>query len=98
VLGCFTGMTRGGPVSDYRRVWLWLDEAENLLGYHEHDRWEMGKALQTLLGMMPPFVTVWLNIWPTSAVTAADVQAVLENNLLVTDDLTVDMPAPESRS
>jgi hypothetical protein len=90
VLGCFTGMTRGGPVSDYRRVWLWLDEAENLLGYREHDRWEMGKALQTLLGMMPPFVTVWLNISPTSTVTAADVQAVLENNLLVTDDLTLD--------
>ena len=87
VLGCFTGMTRGGPVSDYRRVWLWLDEAENLLGYREHERWEMGKALQTLLGMAPPFVTVWLNISPTSTVTAADVQAVLENNLLVTDDL-----------
>jgi hypothetical protein len=88
VLGCFTGMAPGGPVSDYRRVWLWLDEAENLLGYREHDRWEMGKALQTLLGMMPPFVTVWFNISPTSAVAAADVQAVLENNLVITDDLT----------
>jgi hypothetical protein len=88
VLECFVGLSPTGDISDYRRVWLVLDEIENLLGYSGRDRWEMVKALQTLIGYEPAYVTVWMNISPSTTVEAQQIQEALENNLLITDDLT----------
>ncbi|MEO8286042.1 MAG: hypothetical protein ABI670_06365 [Chloroflexota bacterium] len=89
IISCSIGLAPFGDISDYRRLWIRLDEIENLLNYPQHERWEMVKALQTLVGDSPHCLTIWLNISPTSQATAADIQAALENNLLITDDLTV---------
>jgi hypothetical protein len=67
---------------------VWLDEIENILGYSEHERWELVKALETLIGDTPPYLTVWLNISPASPATSQEVQAALENNLVITDEVT----------
>ncbi|MDQ3706314.1 MAG: hypothetical protein M3437_14085 [Chloroflexota bacterium] len=88
VLQCISGLAPEANLSDHRRVWLWLDEIENVLGYSEHERWELVKALETFMGNTPPYLTVWLNISPTSPATSEEVQAALENNLVITDDLT----------
>jgi hypothetical protein len=87
-LKCFIGLSPDGVLSDYRRVWLWLDEIENLLGYDERERWETVKALETLFGDRPPCLTVWLNITPNKESTGEEIQKALENGLGVTDDLT----------
>jgi hypothetical protein len=88
VVSCQVGLAPFGDISDYRRVWLRLDEIENVLGYSDHARWELVKALGTLVGDSPHCVTVWLNISPSSGATSAQIQATLENNLRITDDLT----------
>ena len=54
MLKCFIGLFPDGILSDYRRVWLWLDEIENLLGYDERERWETVKALENPLRRSPP--------------------------------------------
>jgi hypothetical protein len=88
VVSCLVGLAPFGDISDYRRIWLRFDEIENILGYTYHDRWELVKALGTLIGDSPRCVTIWLNISPQSIASAAEIQAALENNLLITDDLT----------
>jgi hypothetical protein len=88
VLECFSGLAPQANLADHRRVWVWLDEIENILGYNERERWEFVKALETLIGNSPPYLTVWLNITPNSPVTSREVQAALENNLVITSDLT----------
>lgn len=90
VIKCFVGLSPEGVLSDYRRVWIWLDEIENLLGYNEHDRWEMVKALETLFADMPMCVSVWLNITPAKETTTEVIQKALENNLPITDDLAAE--------
>jgi hypothetical protein len=87
-LKCFIGLSPDGILSDYRRVWLWLDEIENLLGYDERERWETVKALETLFGDLPLCLTIWLNITPGKEATSSEIQKALENGLVVTDDLT----------
>jgi hypothetical protein len=88
VLACFSGLAPQANLADHRRVWVWLDEIENILGYNERERWELVKALETLMGNTPPYLTVWLNISPASPATSQEIQAALENNLVITDDLT----------
>jgi len=88
VISCQVGLAPFGDISDYRRIWLRFDEIENILGYSDHDRWELVKALGTLIGDSPRCVTIWLNISPGSPATSAQIQAALENNLRITDDLT----------
>ncbi|MDQ5825397.1 MAG: hypothetical protein M3441_14485 [Chloroflexota bacterium] len=88
ILQCISGLAPQANLSDHRRIWLWLDEIENILGYSEHERWELVKALETFMGNTPPYLTVWLNISPSSPATPQEVQAALENNLVITDDLT----------
>jgi hypothetical protein len=88
VLSCLVGLAPFGDISDYRRVWLRFDEIENILGYSDHERWELVKAFGTLVGDSPHCVTIWLNISPGSTATSAEIQAALENNLRITDDLT----------
>jgi hypothetical protein len=90
VLACFSGLAPQANLADHRRVWVWLDEIENILGYNERERWELVKALETLVGNTPPYLTVWLNISPASPATSKEIQAALENNLVITDDLTQD--------
>ncbi len=87
-VSCLVGLAPFGDISDYRRIWLRFDEIENILGYGDHDRWELVKALGTLIGDSPRCVTIWLNISPDSAATSDQIQAALENNLRITDDLT----------
>ncbi len=89
VVSCLVGLAPFGDISDYRRIWLRFDEIENILGYGDHDRWELVKALGTLIGDRPRCVTIWLNISPDSTATSAEIQAALENNLRITDDLTM---------
>jgi hypothetical protein len=84
---CFTGLSPVGVLGDYRRVWIWLDEIENLLAYKEEERWETVKALQTMFGDRPFCLSVWLNISPGSEATSAQIQAALENMLVVNEDL-----------
>lgn len=88
VLECFSGLAPQANLADHRRVWVWLDEIENILGYNERERWELVKALETLIGNSPPYLTVWLNISPNSPATSREIQAALENNLVITADLT----------
>jgi len=88
VVSCQVGLAPFGDISDYRRVWLRLDEIENILGYSDHERWELVKALGTLMGDSPHCMTVWLNISPASTATSGEIQSALENNLRITDDLT----------
>ncbi|HEX9988281.1 MAG TPA: hypothetical protein VGE45_07375 [Chloroflexia bacterium] len=88
VINCFSGLAQGGTLSDHRRVWIWLHEIENLLAYSEHDRWELVKGLETLAGDAPRYVTLWMNISPSSAAGMQEVQAALENKLVITHDLT----------
>ncbi len=88
VVKSFIGLAPDGVLSDYRRVWLWFDEIENLLGYEEKERWETVKALETLFGDRPLCLTVWLNISPTKETASEDIQKILENALVFTDDLT----------
>lgn len=90
VVKCFIGLSPEGVLSDYRRVLLWFDEAENILGYEERERWETVKALETLFGDRPMCLTVWLNISPTKDTQPDTLQKALENGLLITDDLTID--------
>jgi len=87
VVSCLVGLAPFGDISDYRRIWLRFDEIENILSYTYHDRWELVKALGTLIGDSPRCVTIWLNITPGSPAGLADIQAALENNLLISDDL-----------
>jgi hypothetical protein len=89
VVSCLVGLAPFGDMSDYRRIWLRFDEIENILAYTYHDRWELVKALGTLMGDSPRCVTIWLNISPGSPATSTDIQSALENNLRITDDLTV---------
>lgn len=88
VLECFSGLAPRGNLADHRRVWVWLDEIENILAYDERERWELVQALETLLGNTPPYLTVWLNVSPASPATSREIQAALENNLVITDDIT----------
>lgn len=88
VIQCFSGLAPQGNLPDHRRVWIWLDEIENILGYGERERWELVKALETLMGSAPPYLTVWLNISPASPTTTQQIQAALENNLVITEDIT----------
>jgi hypothetical protein len=84
---CFIGLSPVGVLDDYRRVWVWLDEVENLLAYKEEERWETVKALQTMFGDRPPSLSVWLNISPESDATTQDIQDALENILVLNEDL-----------
>lgn len=88
ILQCFSGLSSDGALSDHRRVWIHLDQIENLLGYTEHDRWELVKGLETLMAHAPAYLTVWMNISPASPAEAEQIQAALENKLVITDDLT----------
>lgn len=90
VLECFSGLAPAANLSDHRRVWVWLHEIENILGYNERERWELVKALETLLSNTPPYLTFWLNISPASPATAREVQSALENNLVITNDITAE--------
>lgn len=90
VVMSFVGLAPDGVLSDYRRVLLWLDEIENLLGYTEKERWETVKALETLFADTPMCLTIWLNISPNNPTTTEEIQKVLENRLVVTDDLTIE--------
>jgi hypothetical protein len=85
VLECFSGLAPAANLSDDRRVWVWLDEIENILGYNERERWELVKALETLISNTPPYLTIWLNISPNSPATSQEIQSALENNLIITD-------------
>lgn len=93
VVQCISGLSPAESLSDHRRVLLLLDRVENLLGYPDHDRWELVKGLETLAAAAPPYLTLWLNLSPTSPATVAEIQAALESNLLITDDLTGDLAA-----
>lgn len=84
---CFVGLAPVGVLGDYRRVWVWLDEIENLLAYKEEERWETVKALQTMFGDRPPCLSVWLNISPESEATTQEIQSALENMLVLNEDL-----------
>lgn len=90
VIRCFSGLSSDAVLSDHRRVWIHMDEIENLLGYTTHDRWELVKGLETLFAHAPSYITVWMNISPSSSATAEQIQAALENRLRVTDDLMGD--------
>lgn len=90
VIRCFSGLSPDAVLSDHRRVWIHMDEIENLLGYTTHDRWELVKGLETLLSHAPHYITVWMNISPSNPATEEQIQAALENRLRVTDDLTRD--------
>ncbi|HST05899.1 MAG TPA: hypothetical protein VLQ48_14355 [Chloroflexia bacterium] len=84
---CFIGLAPVGVLGDYRRVWVWFDEIENLLAYKEEERWETVKALQTMFGDRPPCLSVWMNISPDSEATTEEIQAALENMLVLNEDL-----------
>jgi hypothetical protein len=88
VIRCFSGLAQDGSLSDHRRVWIWLQEIENLLAYSDHDRWELVKGLETLAGDAPRYITVWLNVSPGSAAGTQEIQSALENRLVITHDLT----------
>lgn len=88
ILECISGLSPEAVLSDHRRVWIHLDQIENLLGYTDYDRWALVKALETLMARTPSYLTVWLNILPTSPATAAQIQSALENSLAITNDIT----------
>jgi hypothetical protein len=90
VIHCFSGLAQGGSLSDHRRVWIWLHEIENLLAYSDHDRWELVKGLETLAGDAPRYITLWMNISPTNAAGMQEIQAALENRLVITHNLIED--------
>jgi hypothetical protein len=88
VIHCFSGLGHGGSLSDHRRVWIWLQEIENLLAYSDHDRWELVKGLETLAGDAPRYITLWMNISPGSPTGIQEIQSALENKLIITHNLT----------
>ncbi len=59
---CEQGLAPGSDMREHTRLWVYLDEAENVLEYAPAERKLLVKGLTHLITHTGQFLTIWLNI------------------------------------
>jgi hypothetical protein len=87
---CLIGPIPTHDLDQHTRLWLWIDELENILDYTEKDQLSLIKGLTSLIASAGAFVTLWLNMSAQSAERVAAIKSLLGERLLslVDDDWT----------
>ena len=59
---CEQGLASSLDVREHTRLWVYLDEAENVLDYTPAERKMLSKGLAHIIAQTGHFLTIWLNI------------------------------------
>jgi len=95
---CLIGPIPTHDLNQHTRLWLWIDELENILDYSEKDQREISKGLTSLIASTGAFVTIWLNMSAQSAERVESIKSLLGERLLslVDEDWTAGLPREEA--
>ena len=74
---CQQGLARDLDLQKHTRLWVSINEAENVLDYAPQERKVLAKGLASLISKTAHFLTIWLNVTERDAVTAHKVKQAL---------------------